>query len=211
MRRRQRSSRSPSTNDGDRDAQSVIRGFGGISVNLRDISSSVSGAREQARQLTGLSVDEQHRQQARATVVTNKVNSLRSEVAVLTSGIGREIRRCRLIRTLAVVLSVIAWAMTVPSATAQLGPNCTASLLNRTVQVNADGSFAIGNVPANPQSLYRVRVRCIAPNGSVVQGQSRFLTLTGADSIDIGWCVRPHYATTSQSPGSHSRTPGIRP
>jgi len=91
-------------------------------------------------------------------------------------------------RTLTAVLTLAALAVVAPAAHAQqLGSNCTASLLNRTVQVNADGSFAIGNVPANPQSLYRVRVRCIAPNGSIVQGQSAFLSLNGStDSIDIG-------------------------
>ena len=84
-------------------------------------------------------------------------------------------------------LCLAAFGLTVGSATAQLGSNCTASLLNRTVPVNADGSFAIGNVPSNPQSLYRVRVRCIAPNGSIVQGMSGFLSLTGSgSSVDIG-------------------------
>ena len=107
---------------------------------------------------------------------------------MLTSGVGRENWRTRLIRTLAAVLSLAMFAIAAPSALAQqLGSNCTASLLNRTVPVNADGTFAIGNVPANPQSLYRVRVRCIAPNGTIYQGQSAFLSLAGsADSIDIG-------------------------
>ena len=90
-------------------------------------------------------------------------------------------------RTLTAVLFVATLAVVLPSASAQLGSNCTASLLNRTVQVNADGTFAIGNVPANPLSLYRVRVRCIAPNGSIAQGMSQFLSLSGANnSIDIG-------------------------
>lgn len=44
-------------------------------------------------------------------------------------------------------------------ARAQLGPACTASVLNRTVQVNDDGSFFIGDVPAEP-GLFRVRVEC---------------------------------------------------
>src|SRR5579859_715456 len=84
-------------------------------------------------------------------------------------------------------LCLAAFGLTVPSAPAQLGSNCSASLLNRTVPVNADGSFALGNVPSNPQSLYRVRVRCIAPNGTIAQGMSGFLNLNGpGSSIDIG-------------------------
>jgi hypothetical protein len=84
-------------------------------------------------------------------------------------------------------LCLTALGLSVGSASAQLGSTCTASLLNRTVPVNSDGSFAIGNVPANSQSLYRVRVRCINPNGTISQGMSAFLSLAGsASSIDIG-------------------------
>ena len=107
---------------------------------------------------------------------------------MFTSGIGGKGKRHGLNRVLAAVFFLAAWTGVVSIASAQqLGSNCTASLLNRTVQVNADGSFAIGNVPSNPQSLYRVRVRCIAPNGSIVQGMSPFLNLSASgSSINIG-------------------------
>ncbi|MGA2534763.1 MAG: Ig-like domain-containing protein [Terracidiphilus sp.] len=102
---------------------------------------------------------------------------------MFTSGVGGKEKRYGLNRILAAVLFVAAWTGMVPSALAQLGSNCTASLLNRTVQVNADGSFAIGNVPSNPLSLYRVRVRCIAANGTIAQGMSAFLNLNTSGNI----------------------------
>jgi hypothetical protein len=61
-------------------------------------------------------------------------------------------------------------------AVAQLGSNCTASIQNRTVPVNANGTFAIPNVPVD-DGFYRVRVVCEQPDGSVRGGQSDFLVL----------------------------------
>ena len=106
---------------------------------------------------------------------------------MFTSGVGGKEKRYGLNRILAAVLFLAAWTGVVPSASAQLGSNCSASLLNRTVPVNADGSFAIGNVPSNPLSLYRVRVRCVNPNGTISQGMSGFLNLNASgSSINIG-------------------------
>lgn len=111
---------------------------------------------------------------------------------MFTSGVGGKDKRYGLNRILAAVVFLAAWTGAHPlasaqSSTPQLGSNCTASLLNRTVQVNADGTFAIGNIPSNPQSLYRVRARCTLADGSIIQGQSAFLNLSGpSDSIDIG-------------------------
>ena len=103
------------------------------------------------------------------------------------TGMVGDFMRHSLHRVWMAALCLAAFGLTVPSAPAQLGSNCSASLLNRTVPVNADGSFALGNVPSNPQSLYRVRVRCIAPNGTIAQGMSGFLNLNGpGSSIDIG-------------------------
>src|SRR5258708_37041731 len=117
---------------------------------------------------------------AKAKLLRASLIQLWAEVAAFTSGTGKGISRRRLSQISVVVLLLTAYSVLAPlPAGAQLGSNCSASLLNRTVPINADGSFAIGNVPANPQSLYRVRVRCIAPNGSIVQGQSAFLNLSG--------------------------------
>src|SRR5882724_1475435 len=55
-------------------------------------------------------------------------------------------------------------------AIAQLGPNCTVSILNRTVTQNADGSWVLPNVPANFGPV-RARVTCLV-NGQTISGES---------------------------------------
>jgi hypothetical protein len=67
--------------------------------------------------------------------------------------------------------------------------NCQASIANRSVQVNPNGTFAIPNVPADI-GFYRVRVVCKDPD-SVRSGQSGFLSLipngeTIASNLKIG-------------------------
>ncbi|MCZ6755323.1 MAG: hypothetical protein O7E49_08425, partial [Gemmatimonadetes bacterium] len=54
-----------------------------------------------------------------------------------------------------------------------LNEECTATILNRLVQVNADGTFAIGNVPV-PLGAFRVRVVCERATG-VERAQSPFV------------------------------------
>ncbi|PYR74373.1 MAG: hypothetical protein DMF87_22970 [Acidobacteria bacterium] len=51
-----------------------------------------------------------------------------------------------------------------------LNENCTVSVLNRTVRVNADGSWVLPNVPAN-FGIVRARATCIV-NGKTVSGES---------------------------------------
>ncbi len=71
---------------------------------------------------------------------------------------------------------------------AQLDATCDAQLLNRSVQVNADGSFFLANVPAE-EGLHRVRVHCTPDQAALNQGQSSLfrlipngqVTLTGID------------------------------
>src|SRR5260370_17840349 len=125
---------------------------------------------------------------AKAKLLPGKITQLWAKVAVLTSGARQRIWHRGRSQMLALATYLVTYvAVAVCPAAAQLGSNCSASLLNRTVPVNIDGSFAIGNVPSNPQSLYRVRVRCVAPNGSIVQGMSAFVSLNGTgDSVDIG-------------------------
>src|ERR1041384_6270770 len=55
-------------------------------------------------------------------------------------------------------------------AAAQLNENCTVSVLNRNVRVNADGSWVLPNVPAN-FGYVRARATCII-NGQTVSGES---------------------------------------
>src|SRR4030088_620129 len=58
----------------------------------------------------------------------------------------------------------------------QLNENCVATVANRNVQVNPNGSFAIANVPADV-GLYRVRVTCKNPDHTTSEGQSSFISL----------------------------------
>src|SRR5258706_5859212 len=55
-------------------------------------------------------------------------------------------------------------------AAAQVGSNCTVSILNRTVTQNADGSWVLPNVPANFGPV-RARVTCLV-NGQTISGES---------------------------------------
>jgi len=75
-----------------------------------------------------------------------------------------------------------------PPSRAQLNEACTASLLNRSVQVAPDGGFELAGVPAE-QGLHRVRVHCAPEGMPLSQGQSALfnlipnglVTLTGID------------------------------
>ena len=70
-------------------------------------------------------------------------------------------------------------------AHAQLGADCTASLLGRTAQVNDDGSFFLSNIPAEP-GLHRVRVTCSPDGGLVTRGQSALFDIDPTVLIIIG-------------------------
>jgi plastocyanin len=59
-----------------------------------------------------------------------------------------------------------------------LNENCTASIQNRTVQINANGTFAIPNVPVEP-GFYRVRVVCKDVDGTTKGGQTEFFPMVG--------------------------------
>jgi hypothetical protein len=70
-----------------------------------------------------------------------------------------------------------------PKVQFALNEHCTASILNRTVQVGRGGSFAIPNVPVD-QGLFRVRVTC-QQDGETIGGQSSFVALTPNGKTDI--------------------------
>ncbi len=64
-----------------------------------------------------------------------------------------------------------------------LGPppwneRCTANMMNRSIQINQDGSFVVPNVPAY-QGAARVRIICPNPGGTTQSAQSELLTFTG--------------------------------
>ena len=66
-------------------------------------------------------------------------------------------------------------------AAAQLDETCTVSILNRTAQVNRDGSWRIDNVPANFGPV-RARATCVG-DGVTRSGQSDYFTIR-ANSIN---------------------------
>ena len=73
--------------------------------------------------------------------------------------------RLRQVPHIGAVGALLASAMTMVLCTAvpvlaQIGPNCTVSILNRTVTQNADGSWVLPNVPANFGPV-RARVTCL--------------------------------------------------
>lgn len=68
---------------------------------------------------------------------------------------------------------------------AQLGAECTASLLGRTTQVNDDGSFFLANIPVE-EGLHRVRVTCAPAVGPVERGQSNLFELFPDTVVIIG-------------------------
>src|SRR5947209_15930056 len=68
-------------------------------------------------------------------------------------------------------------------AFSQLNQNCVVSVLNRNVQVNADGSWVLPNIPAN---FGPVRARATCVNNGVTQfGQSDFFTIQANGSANV--------------------------
>jgi hypothetical protein len=65
-----------------------------------------------------------------------------------------------------------------------LNENCTASIQNRTVQINANGTFAIPNVPVE-QGFYRVRVVCRDVDGTTKGGQTEFFPMVGLNDQNL--------------------------
>src|SRR5262249_30349317 len=77
--------------------------------------------------------------------------------------------RCHFIRWLFTLLLASGLAA---EAHAQLDENCVVSILNRTAQVQPDGSFILPNVPSNVGQV-RARATCVH-NGVTTSGQSDF-------------------------------------
>lgn len=66
-----------------------------------------------------------------------------------------------------------------------LDQNCTVTILNISVPVDPEGTFAIPNVPVD-QNLHRVRATCHEPDGSTLQGQSDLALLVTNGVTDFG-------------------------
>src|SRR5215218_811534 len=66
---------------------------------------------------------------------------------------------------------------------AQLNQDCTVSVLNRTVQVNADGSWVLPNVPANFGQV-KARATCVR-NGVTSSGESEFFSIPANMAVNL--------------------------
>jgi len=69
------------------------------------------------------------------------------------------------------------------SAFAVLNDSCVVSVLNRTVQVKADGTWVLPNIPANFGPV-RARATCVS-DGITQSGQSDFFTIPANGSVDV--------------------------
>ncbi|MBK1703632.1 hypothetical protein CKO40_03480 [Halochromatium glycolicum] len=79
------------------------------------------------------------------------------------------------------------WALLLSTGTGaqQLNEECTASVVNRFIQVASNGTFAIANVaPSN--SLMRVRVVCERADGGFDRGHSAFFSRPAGASVEVG-------------------------
>src|SRR5438309_11775540 len=77
---------------------------------------------------------------------------------------------------------VLLWAQQ-EIAWAQLNQNCTVSVLNRTVQVTADGSWVLPNIPANFGQV-KARATCVQ-NGVTTFGESAFFTVPPNGAVNL--------------------------
>ena len=72
-------------------------------------------------------------------------------------------------------VTLVAMLCAPDEAAAQLNQYCTVSVLNRTVRVNADGTWVLPNVPANTGRV-KARATCVQ-NGVTRFGESEFFTV----------------------------------
>src|ERR1700761_3652223 len=102
----------------------------------------------------------------------------------LRTGALRRARRV-LSRVLAVALPLSAASHLSPARAQQYpNQNCVATMENRSVPVAADGTYVIPNVPVNP-GMYRARVVCQQPDGTVVGSTSPYTVLTPNGSTQL--------------------------
>ena len=78
---------------------------------------------------------------------------------------------------------LLIFGMGAVSAFAQLNQNCTVSVLNRNVPVNADGTWVLPNVPANFGQV-KARATCVQ-NGVTTFGESAFFTIPANGAVNL--------------------------
>jgi hypothetical protein len=82
-----------------------------------------------------------------------------------------------------VVLIALAAMSNITATT--LDDNCVINILNRTVQVNAQGGWFLTNVPSNMGQV-RARATCQTDDGRTVSGQSDYFSITSNQKNQIG-------------------------
>lgn len=82
-----------------------------------------------------------------------------------------------------ILASLLCLTGTVVPAYAQLNQNCIVSVLNRNVQVNADGTWVLPNIPAGFGTV-RARATCVS-NGVTQFGQSDFFAVPANGSTNV--------------------------
>src|SRR5215471_6197666 len=93
----------------------------------------------------------------------------------------------------------------------RINDNCTATLLNRSIQISPDGTFAIPNIPVD-QGFYRVRILCKNGNQST-EAASAFLSLvpngeTLVGPLTIGNVSPAPVSIVLSAPSTTLTTPG---
>ena len=84
-----------------------------------------------------------------------------------------------------------------PAPAGDLDENCVVSILNRSVRVRPDGSWALGNIPSSQPSV-RARATCL-DEGQVRAGQSQLVALPPSGAVDQ---VEISFASTVPVPAS---------
>ena len=90
----------------------------------------------------------------------------------------------RTIRFYAIGLAVILMVIVRPGFTQVLNDNCVVSILNRTIQADAVGSWAMPNVPSTMGQI-RARASCVE-NGITIAGQSDYFGVVNNGAVDVG-------------------------
>ncbi|WP_377894946.1 Ig-like domain-containing protein [Alteromonas sp. R78001] len=84
-----------------------------------------------------------------------------------------------------VVLCIATVASSLPSYAVELNEKCVVNILNRTIQVDQDGYWALPNVPSNMGRI-RARATCQLDDGRTVSGQSDYFAVVQNSVVQVG-------------------------
>lgn len=86
---------------------------------------------------------------------------------------------------LALAVSAVCAGTALGQQTPVLDEHCVATIQNRAIQLNHDGTFAVPNVPAD-QTKARVRIVCQNTDGTVTRYHSNYITLDPSQPLLVG-------------------------